>query len=338
MTRIFELRTTPTDVVLRALAIASVTFNHAHMTKGFGLAGGMTFLLMLSGLNFARFAVKDAEPEQLRRSIVEFARRMFVPSMLLLLFSFAAYRQFNLSELLFVRNWFDMGRVAIFYAWYPQMLLQLLAGLYLLTLIPFVGRALRDHPTRSLLILFGVGLLLRAAAPWIWEPPFWGMPEVNPIRVFPRLPHLALWNFALGGVIYFLAIDSPNPTPAKKWLAFACVLAGATLGWEVGKLQFWWLAIGGALLVGVRHIALPRIVAQAIVVVSVATFTIFLTHIFWFKAGNVVYGVLTGTGENAPKNVMFVIGLVMGTLTSVAISAFARAYRKVQVPAPNSGL
>ena len=85
MMRLCELRTTPMDVVLRALAILMVTYHHSHLPPrgqaGFamGLGGGMTFLLLLSGMNFARFAMAGADGAAVRQSILVFARQVYVP-------------------------------------------------------------------------------------------------------------------------------------------------------------------------------------------------------------------------------------------------------------------
>src|SRR5262245_41317899 len=103
------MRSASSDVVLRALAIAAVVYNHSHQFDmgPMTLEGGMTFLLLLAGMNFARVAIRESDADHLRRSIVTMMRQVFVPSFLLVVASFAAYQQFDLLELLFVRNWHD---------------------------------------------------------------------------------------------------------------------------------------------------------------------------------------------------------------------------------------
>jgi hypothetical protein len=311
------------DVLLRALAIAAITYHHAHLldTGPFGLAGGMTFLMMLSGVNFARFAVRGADPERVRHSIAGFATQVFVPSMGLVLLSFAAYGEFSWLELLFVRNWYDTKHIAAFYNWYPQLLLQLLALLYGLFSIPRLARAMLAHPARSMLLLFAAGLALRWAAPFVWDTSY----------LRHRLPHTFLWNFALGAAVYFLALDGSKVSRQSKGLAFLCILAGAAVAHDAARLAFWWLAIGGACLVYVRQVRLPALAAGTVVVVSARAFGIFLTHLIWFKVLSRLNELRAGADAVVHPDLHFAFGLIMGTLTWVVCTAFGRAYRAVRV-------
>ena len=314
MARLFELRATPTDVVLRAAAISFIVFNH---TSPIEYAGGMAFLLMLSGMNFARFTIKDGTAPGIRRSILDIARQVFVPSLVVVLLSFAYHGKFNVFELLFIRNWHDSERLSLFPVWYVQMLLQLLAGLYVLTWVPALVVAAVRRPALAMLILFGAGLVIRASGVFVPSP-----------YMIRRLPHTLLWNFALGAVVYFLAVDSTRPR-SGRWLAAACVLAGAFVGHEAGTLRFWWLAAGGFLLIGVAYIPLPTAVARIATAVSAAAFAIFLTHMIWFKVVSTIYDVWVPRGSVHPWLLCF-FGIALGTLTWAAFVAFGRAYRALQ--------
>src|SRR5688572_21317875 len=100
------MRSIPTDVLLRALAISGIVFNHAHRGRDdffpLGLAGGMTFLLTLAGMNLARFGVKGATPDSLRRAVGRLALALFVPALIAVLASLAIRRTFSWTEVLFV--------------------------------------------------------------------------------------------------------------------------------------------------------------------------------------------------------------------------------------------
>ncbi len=323
MRALFSVRATPPDVVLRGLAMFAIVYHHAHLLDAgpFGLAGGMTFLMMLSGVNFARFAVKDGTAESVRRAIVDFARDMWVPSVLLVLLSFAAYGKFDLLELLFVRNWRDTRHIAVFYDWYPQVLLQILAVFYLMFSVPAVARGIMRSPARAMLLLFAIGLALRIFAPMVWDTAY----------LRHRLPHTFLWNFALGGVVYFLVMDKSAPRPAARAIALACIVAGAGTAWDPRTFQFWWLVGGGAMLVSVRVVQLPAILSRLAVVVSSATLTIFLMHLIWFKVLNNLYGFVTGSDAVLHPDLLAVLTLVSSTLQWVAFRAFLTAWRAIRI-------
>ena len=317
MPPLFEWRATRTDVVLRAMAIASVVFNHTRLVT-FG--GGAAFLLMLSGMNFARFAIKDGTAPGIRRSILDMGRQVFVPSLALVLLSFALYRKFDVLELLFVRNWYALQTIAAFPVWWVQMFLQLLAGLYLLLWIPAIVRGTIRRPALAMLVFFGVGLFLRAA----------GALLTIPLLTGPRLPLSHLWTFALGAVVYFCAVDTTTSRSGTIWLPAACVLAGTIVGFDFGTWQYWWVTIAGLLLVRVKYIPLPHVVARVTTTVSAATFGIFLTHMLWFRAVSGVTKMWAGPDAIAHPLVLFFFSLLLGTATFAAFVAFGRAYRALQ--------
>ena len=312
MTRLFKLQSTPTDVVLRALAIASVVMYH---TNWINSGGGTAFLVMLSGMNFARFAIEDGTPVGIRRSIVGIARQIFFPSLVLTIFSFVAYQRFDWLELLFIRPHLP-HKISAFPVWFSQMMLHLLAAFYLLFSIPSVARATLRNPARVMLVLFCISLGLRSIAP-------------AEFRLFDTLLHMP-WNFLLGPVVYFLAVDADTSSRGTKWLAAACVLAGTIVSFSPGNPRFWWVIASGLVLISVRYIPLPWLLVRVITVVSSATFYIFLTHNLWFKVVRHAYVVWAGPHAIVHPLILFVSGLVMGTVTWAAFTAFGRAYRAVQ--------
>ncbi len=319
MRTLSSLRATPTDVVLRALAIATVTYHHSHefSAPAFGLFGGMAFLLMLSGFNFGRFVLRDADPQQIRRSTLALARQIFVPSLLLMLAYFAYLRQFNLTELLFISAWFTTDKISVFPVWYCQLILQILLLFYLLFSIPRIAEAFVRRPLAGMMVMLVVGLLAMKFVPLIWN--------TNYLR--NRLPHSQFWNFALGGVLAFL-LDGTGRS-SRRWIASACVMAGALLAFRPATLQFWWLVVGGHALIFLRTVRLPELVGQVVVVVSGATFTIFLLHRTWFEVARGVYRWYAGAGAVLNADAVFVAGLVLSTACWVGGTALVRAYREV---------
>jgi peptidoglycan/LPS O-acetylase OafA/YrhL len=320
MAQLFELRATPIDVVLRAVATILVVANHA--TPGDDrLGGGAVLLLMLSGLNVARFAIHDRSPHEIRRSILATALRVFVPSLVAVLLGFALAGRMTLHDLLFVSNW---GHEFPGLMWFAQVLLQVLAALYLLSWIPMVARATARRPALAMVVLFGIGVLLRVYKPFL----------VNGSGV-GRLPHTMLWLFALGAVVYFLAMDPKTSRPATKGLAAVCVMAGLTVAYDPGAVRFWWILVGGFLLIAVRSIPLPHLLTRVTTVVSAASLGIYLAHLLWFRAIRNLTEAWAGPGATVHPVSLFSIGVVLSTATWVAVVAFGRAYRAMRLePVP----
>jgi hypothetical protein len=310
MPRLFELQATPTDVVLRAAAIAWVVRYHAFPADDLG--GGTAFLVLLSGANFARFAVKDGTPSGIRRSLVGLARQIFFPSLILIIISFVASQQFDWLELLFIRP--HTPRISDFPVWFSQMMIHLLVAFYLLFSIPAVANATLRRPAQAMLLLFGVGVLLNSIAGFhLFDTLLW-MP----------------WNFFLGGVVYFLAMDAETSSPGSKWLAAACVLVGPMVAFSPTNSRFWWVIASGLVLVSVRYIPLPRLMVRVTAVVGAASFGIFLTHIIWIKLVRRFAEMWLGPQARPHSMILFAFGLLLGTLTWAAVVAFGRAYRAVQ--------
>ena len=309
MPRFFDLRSTPTDVVLRAVAIGNVVYNHSDPGD---LGGGTASLVMLSGLNFARFAIKDGTESGIRGSIAGVARQIFFPSLALIILSFVAYQRFDWLELLFVRP--HPHKISAFPVWFSHIMIQLLAAFYLLFSIPAVARATLRHPARAMLVFFCVSAFLRSIAGY-------GL-----FDALLRMP----WNFFLGAVVYFLALDAGTSNRGTRWLAAACVVVGAMISFAPTNPRLWWVIAGGLVLVFVRSIPLPQLLARITTVVGAATFGIFLTHVIWIKVGRRFTEMWLGPQSTVQTMILFAFALLLGTLTWAALEAFGRAYRAVK--------
>ncbi len=100
---------------------------------------------------------------------MEFARQVCIPTLLVVLLSFVLSGRFSWFELLFVENLRTARRFGLFEGVVPQVLLQLLAGYYLLFSIPPVARLMLRFPARAMMTLFALALVLRAAGPFLWD-------------------------------------------------------------------------------------------------------------------------------------------------------------------------
>lgn len=302
------------DVFMRAVAICSVVWNHANPLALGAFGGGMTFLMMLSGFSFARFSLRGLTAPEVRASLVRLGLRIGVPSFLLVLAFFLALRRFDWRELLFVSNWWTIDRISIFPTWYPQVMLQMFALLYVLFLLPAASRWLK-RPLAFSLIIFASGLAMRIILPLaVWDTAY----------LHHNLPHLYLWNFTLGWVVYFLVRDRV-PSVADKALAIGCIAAGALAGWGWGRLDFWWLTVFGITFVLVPRVTLPRPIATLAGLLSQSAFTIFLLHRVLFVVLNHIVPAWT---DRAPL-VHWAFALFASVATWITFTAMTRAYREL---------
>ncbi|MET0658538.1 MAG: acyltransferase family protein [Steroidobacteraceae bacterium] len=309
------------DILLRAIAITLVTYNHAHPYSDFsmGWGGGMTFLMMLSGYNFAKYGMDGATREEGRAALTRLGLSILIPSFIAVVGFFLLLQKFNFAELLFYRNWLTAERISKFPTWYPQVMVQMFAGLALLFSIPRVGAAIFRWPLRAALVLFGLALGIRTAFP---------MPLLH-----NHLPHLFLWNFVLGWVVYFSVTRLPGPW--GKLLACASGIAGATAIMSAEMLAFWCLSVGVVLLVLPLRIRLWTPVARFVFIVSQATFAIFLLHRF-------VYEVYEHMPVPQNDDVEWIVGFFGSIALWIAGVVPVRAYRalrrRFQTPASSANL
>lgn len=324
MTNLLRSKSIDTDVLLRALAICLIALNHAipQGTRSYGIpgvAGGMTLLLMMSGFSFARFVLEDATPADIRKGLFSFGMRIFVPSLIAVIFFMAIKQRVSIAELLFVRNWIDPHRIAIFPVWYVQVIVQIvLLLLVFFAVAPLANWFVRD-PLRGALVLWLVALATRMILPIF----------VDTKPLLHHLPHLYLWNFTLGWIVFFL---HARGTAGMKALASVAIVGSAVLVWGLDSWQFLTLAIGGTALVWKDRVTLPAVVARPVSLISQATFTIFLVHRFVY----VVY--LQTLAHVLPAGLlMWVVGVVVSTGAWVLGSAAIRAYRKLSAKIDGNG-
>lgn len=309
------------DILLRALAICLVTYNHAHPypTFSLGWGGGMTVLMMLSGYNFAKFGMQGASANDAARALSRLGLKIFVPSLVAVLLCFAVLRAFSLSELLFYRNWISLERISKFPTWYPQVILQMFAGLVLLFSIPGLGDRILRKPFPYSLALFSVAVAIRVTFPRIWDTS--GLHNL--------LPHLYLWNFLLGWVVYFA--NAEVRSVGRKVVTFVCAVVGAYVGWGIHALDFWCLTLGVLLLTLDVRITLWTPLARIVFVISQATFGIFLVH-------RMIYKNYEHFHFPANQDLEWIVGLGGSILLWVAAVIPVRAYRSLRPKADSENL
>jgi hypothetical protein len=300
-------RRVDSEVVLRALAITAVCLNHSYPVHPIGFGGGLTVLLMLSGLWFARFALQGASPQTLRPALAKFGLRLFVPCLAIILASFAVRREFSLTELLFISSWFSTSHLAFLFVWYPQTIIQILLVLAALFSIRPLADAFFRNPLFGSLALLAACLLIRQATVLL----------LAPERITP--PVNVAWNFFLGWVLYFALRDWTHHHLARKALLLALCVVCALAGRSPMEFPFWTVAGACAVIIFIPWLRLPSPLARAAYIVSQASFTIFLLHVIFLRIYTVVLG---GTSQFGA----FLFAMTCCTLTWVLIAASTRAY------------
>lgn len=304
-----------TETLLRALAISAIVFNHAHPNQvetGFGLGGGLTFLILLSGFNLARYSFQGASSQAFRQSVMLLAWRVAWPTVLIVLLDWVVTGQRPaLGYLLFYSNWFTWHHPALLQIWYPQMLIKLLLIFWVIFHFEPLARLVRRKPFQAFLFAFVLAVIVRAVAPeWLAPPETRG-----------RLVHFYAWNFLLGMLAYYALQSAPGKGPMlKRAIVMASALTGALVAYGPFKSDFWWLCTATAVWLSFPRFSLPRPIGQAVRVISQAAFSVFLLHLFflyvWWK-GNLPYEPM----------LQFVFSLGGSVAVWVVITAFSRAYR-----------
>jgi len=302
------------DVLLRALAIALLVFNHSHPTGVY--PGGMALLLLLSGYSFARFGVREKAAAQTRRSLLHLGLRVGLPALALVVFAQLVEQRFNLLELLFVRNWFTVERIAHFPIWYVQVLLQMLLLVYLAFCIPGVGEAFRRRPLASSLIAAALAFAVRALAPLAWDT----------THVADHLPHLYLWLFLLGWAVHFAREFASATQLAWLWIPLvAWAGLGAKFAFHPERTTPVLTALGAAWLLTWRTVALPRPAVRAAQIVAQATFVIFLLH----REFIMLFRRLPGAGATGTFG-RWLFGLLASVAVWLAVTAVWRALGRLR--------
>lgn len=314
-------RSMETGVALRALAIVMVVFNHAHPGhwSPLGLGGGMMFLMLLSGQNFAKFALGPAtEGRQVVRASLKLAWEVFWPSLLVVLLWFVLRRSFNVYELFFVRNLVDTERLAKFPVWYVQVLIQMMVMIAGAFLVRPVATFALGRPRLFATLVWLVFLIVRVAA---FAPTTDGSTER---KFVGHLPTSWFFDFALGWMIYHFVDRAEEGEDHRLFISVALVVSGFLTSWP-DELHFYWFVFGGLALVWLDTVRTPDLLARLLEITSQATFTIFILHRMFFVVCEYAPG-----GYLANFDVKFVIALV-GTITSwVVLSAARRAWIRLR--------
>ena len=260
----------PPDILLRALAILAVVAHHAGWTV---FAGGTAMLFALAGYNFARFTWRD-DAAAFRNAILRVMLRIAAPSVLLAGAYMLWRQEVEPTTLLLVHNWIALEHVSIFPIWFVEVLLQILVVWLCLIHIPNLLSVVREHKFVATLGLLALAVGSSLVARQIWD--------TSALRHL--LPQHFMWLFVIGSVIWFASsAKSPYRGVARKAVATVALLIAISLQNDIFSFnnelsRLAWLMIGGTMLIWLGPIDVPRRIALPFIIVSQASFYIYILH------------------------------------------------------------
>ena len=251
-------RSVETNVLLRAGAIVAIVGSHANL---FVLVGGAHVLLGLAGFNFGRFHLSEAPRVERVRHLAASTARIAVPSMAVIGL-FATWTSglgwknaLLLNGLLGPRGWTEPA----WYYWFIEALVYTLLALVAVMALPVVDRVERRWPFWLPMALAGLGLLTR-----------YEVVEVMGGDVIHRA-NVVFWLFALGWA---------TAKASSTWhrVLVSAVLVATVPGFFEDPAREALVVAGLLLLVWVRSVRVPDLVARAAWVLAGASLYVYLVH------------------------------------------------------------
>jgi len=261
------------DALLRMLAVLLVVFNHAAMfgpESKMNFGGGMTVLMMLSGLSFARFTLSASisDPVSLRSSIQKMIVALAVPMFIVDALYMTFKHKFSLGEFLFVSNLYTEDHIGPGPEWYIFCVIQILVGIYLSTFIKPLREAFEKRPLTWSTGIFAVSVAVAGVFPLIW----------NTSALENRLPHLLFWNFTLGWVVFYCQNSGPKFRILQKFLLIAATFAAGGIYWKFSAPNTYILTMSMLILLFVNDVYVPKLMKSFTLITNKALYYIFLLN------------------------------------------------------------
>lgn len=179
------------SIVIRAISIIFVVMGHFWFTV---IGGATDTLLLIAGYAFADFQLKSIAYKNDITPIVRSISKIFIPTIFYSLFLAFYLDNFRIEVILMYSNFVDPDMAEGFGAyWFIQVLLQILLIVAGVLYIDKVRKFAIINPYK-----FGMTLLLVAVFSALLLPLFWDTSYLD-----DRVPHMKLWYFALGWVLFF---------------------------------------------------------------------------------------------------------------------------------------
>lgn len=274
-----ELSSIETPIFFRAFAIYLVVASHLGVTT----LGGNWTLMIVSGLNFAKFQLRTVEKEKTVAPILRLMLKLAIPCLLFTLFAqiwdhTLHGARFSIGSWFFLDNFVDprpfKGGES---PWFVDLLLQcwlVMAGL-------LATRAVRQFALRRTyafgLLLLGASWLISVIVPLL----------IDPDRTWKLVPYMYLWLMAFG----WCAAYSRNDRERVVTSIALVILNAIDVYFHVGLVIHWWTVVGGLAIIWLDEIPieLPRLVMEALIGAAGASLFIYLTHLSFVHVLRIVW-------------------------------------------------
>jgi len=275
----FSIRAMEVPVFLRVVSIVLIVMGHFQVVEHWPMFGETMALFLVSGLSLARFQFKAIKESGSVRTLVKSVASIAVPTILYTVLVQVLFDTVHWQSLLLISNWYSPNLIGNFVYWYIEVLVQMLLIIGFVLSFERVRNIISADPFRCFVIATCV---LAVADVLISRYVF------DASALFNRVPQHYLAIMVLG-----MAIHSANST-TQKWIVtlVAIVVVGwqdmqAMLGFGPLAADVWShidIAVPAALLViWVRSIPVPGLMARGMALIASSTLYIYLTH-FQFQS------------------------------------------------------
>lgn len=253
-----KLQAIEPDIIVRALAILLILFNHAVGNA----AGGSDILMVLAGFTWARFQRKRLIDGKSRGVFKDFFRKYILIYIAVILFVSMLNKTLSISHLLFHSTFLgDWGGILNTY-WFMESLTWAVGFTCLAFSAPWIRSVARTHPFASAVGFVGAALVVRLIGSLVSDPAAHAY----------RTPDQVLLYFAVGWSVA-LARDT-----ATKVALLSMLVVASGLAWGWMDTHVISLSIASAALVGFKQISIPRRMSPSIILVASASFYIYLLN------------------------------------------------------------
>ncbi len=271
-----SLNALESSVVLRALAITMVVLTHS-VNSMFG--GATNVLLLIVGMNFARFQLPRLETGRNAQVLLSTLTRVVIPYFLVLALYSVIIHQIFWPQFLLYSNfthgiiWNGERRFSLY--WFIEVYIDLILLLSVLFLIPQVRALSRARPKAT-----AIGALALAIVAAIIAQPYSHAGVFN-----DRTPMSAAPLFFFGWLI-----EKLKSRPEKIGLLVAGVAIAFVTPLETDAVSVPFLVAATPVLIFVRRIPVGALLAPALSAIAGASFYIYILHGIVLKAAQVAVG------------------------------------------------
>ncbi|MFH1998883.1 MAG: AMP-binding protein [Planctomycetota bacterium] len=247
-----------TDVLFRAMAITMIVAQHA----GFTTFGGAGFLILLAGLNAARFQSGSLFDGKLLAIGKSLFMRILLPYYLILGAYQAFKGRFDITDWALVSNYVDRDGSFLEPYWFIQAFTQCIALIAVICLVPVIGRYARRSPYLFGILLLGSAVAMRIIAPLLWADK----------SCLPYMMPMVFYLFALGWCVYYTKAHWQRVVTSLLIAAIVPLLCFAALS------TIWPTLLGSLLILWLPQIKIPSFLHLPVSKVAAAIFYIYLVH------------------------------------------------------------